>query len=510
MGTYIARRLVLMIPTVIGITFLVFMLIAMSPGGIGAALRVSSGGQMEATSRAMQEAYLEDRYGLDDPVLVQYLRWLGRISPVKFGTRDQMTPAGDRIRPPKELKPPKVWKWFAGVLPSPDAAPSPGASADPEARVREHRMAAQEYARKRAVYVAANVALEDALADYARVPLVGLAHAVSGAGKVRASALEGHQPIHTVVKWTPLSKAGARAIAAYGEALKARARLAAAFEARPFEEPGIPLIPGMIWLDAPDFGVSFSRGRPVIDLITVALPVTIMLNLMAFPIIYGVAVPAGMLAATRRGTILDTGSGVLFIALYSIPVVLAGVLAVGFVANRDYLGWFPVAGLHDPLAEGMTFLPSTRADGAWERGWLLDTLWHVCLPVTCLVYTGFAVLSKQTRAAMLDNFSADFVRTAKAKGVSGKNVVLRHVFRNSLLPLITIFATIFPAMLAGSVVIERVFSVPGMGSLLIEAITLRDREVILANALIISVVNLLALLLADILYALADPRVTYE
>jgi len=137
-------------------------------------------------------------------------------------------------------------------------------------------------------------------------------------------------------------------------------------------------------------------------------------------------------------------------------------------------------------------------------------LWHLCLPVACLVYTGFAILSKQTRAAMLDNFSADYVRTAKAKGVAPGDVVFRHVFRNSLLPLITMFASIFPAMLAGSVVIENIFSIPGMGSLVLEAINLRDRELLLANALMIGVVNLLALLLADILYAMADPRITFD
>jgi peptide/nickel transport system permease protein len=127
-----------------------------------------------------------------------------------------------------------------------------------------------------------------------------------------------------------------------------------------------------------------------------------------------------------------------------------------------------------------------------------------------MVYGGFAVLSKQTRAAMLDNFSADYVRTAKAKGVDGTTIVLAHVFRNSLLPLITMFATIFPAMFGGSVIIERIFSVPGMGSLIIEAITLKDRELILANAVIIATVNMLALLLADLLYAVADPRVSYS
>ena len=154
----------------------------------------------------------------------------------------------------------------------------------------------------------------------------------------------------------------------------------------------------------------------------------------------------------------------------------------------------------------MPFLP------VWGQtnGFLLDTMLHICLPVACLVYAGFAVLSKQTRAAMLDNFNADYVRTAKAKGVSHKDVVMKHVFRNSLLPVITMFAAVFPAMLAGSVVVEKIFSVPGMGKLVLDGINLRDRELLLANTLMIATVNLLALLLADILYALADPRVTYD
>ena len=111
---------------------------------------------------------------------------------------------------------------------------------------------------------------------------------------------------------------------------------------------------------------------------------------------------------------------------------------------------------------------------------------------------------------MLDNFNADYVRTAKAKGVAGKDIVLKHVFRNSLLPLITMFVSIFPAMLAGSVVIERIFTLPGMGSLIIDAIVLRDRELILADVAMIALVNMGALLLADILYAMADPRVSYR
>ncbi|NBQ13855.1 MAG: ABC transporter permease [Proteobacteria bacterium] len=246
------------------------------------------------------------------------------------------------------------------------------------------------------------------------------------------------------------------------------------------------------------------------DLIAAALPVTLLINLIAFPISYLIAVPTGVLASVRRGGWFDVFSGFLYLSLYSIPTVLAGVFAIGFLANKQYLGWFPVSGLHESGSEAFTFMPFTDDAGVWHRGYLLDTLWHVGLPVLCLVYGSFAVLSKQTRASMLDNFSADYVRTAKAKGVPRKDVVLRHVFRNSLLPLITMFVGIFPAMLAGSVVIERIFTVPGMGSLVIEAIDLRDRELILADTFLIACVNMLALLLADVLYAAADPRVSYD
>jgi peptide/nickel transport system permease protein len=270
------------------------------------------------------------------------------------------------------------------------------------------------------------------------------------------------------------------------------------------------LIPGAVYLDSPDLGVAFSKNRPVWDLIATALPVTLLINLIAFPISYLVAVPTGILAATRRGGWFDVLSGVMYLSLYSIPTVLAGVFAIGFLANKQYLGLFPVSGLHDSAATTYTFLPYWDDAGVWQMGWLVDLLWHVALPELCLVYASFAVHSKQTRAAMLENFNADYVRTAKAKGVSRNDVVMRHVFRNSLLPLITMFVGIFPAMLAGSVVIERIFTIPGMGSLIIEAIDLRDREIILANTFMIACVNLFALLLADILYAVADPRVSYE
>lgn len=513
MGTYILRRLILMVPTLIGLTLMVFLLIAMSPGGIGAALNVSSGGQMDSgTSKAQQQAYLEDRYGLDDPVLIQYVRWLGRVSPVKFGQRDQIAPTGEVVRAPKELKTPPRYDVINDTLPEVEA-PDPvvfDESMDQEAQTRAYRLASQHYTRLRADSIRTRTIYLETLGRALREIDQDKYVERTGTMKTDAPKRAVERALTESGMESEIRESLDNALSAYASAERARLELKAVFDAKPFREAGLPIIPGTLSVAAPDLGMSFSRGRPVTALIAEALPITLLLNFIAIPIIYIIAVPSGMLAATHRGSWFDVLSGGLYVALWSVPIVWACVLMLGYLANNQSgLGAFPVTGLHSIEAQDMTWLPSF-SDGHFVRGYILDTLWHLCLPVAALVYTGFAVLSKQTRAAMLDNFNADYVRTAKAKGVPSRDIVLRHVFRNSLLPIITMFVSIFPAMLAGSVVVEKVFSVPGMGSLVIEAIFLRDREVLLANAFIIGVVNMLALLLADVLYALADPRISYD
>ena len=514
MVTYITRRLLLMIPTLLGITFLVFMLLAASPGGIGAGLLLAGGGQMQSQSSiAIQKAKLEDRYGLNEPWPVQYVRWLGRISPLKFGQRDLISPRGETITRPRPVPEPPVWKWFSDSLPKAEPPSDAwinerfaGKTADEKADA--FRTVENQYVTARAEFIAAEATLRDSFVRYADATgIEGLLNKKREAVIPRIAKLS---PDRELAEFAEVEQLGRKAIEAYGVAAQRRLEFIAAMGQQPYPAAGVPIIPGVVSLAWPDLGVAFSRGRPVIDLLAEALPVTIMLNLIAFPIIYMIAIPSGMLAATRKGSFFDVGLGGLYLALFSIPAVLAGVLLQGFMANPDYVNAFPAAGLSSKAAETFRLLPGQDWTGTWHRGWLMDRIWHVVLPVACLVYAGFAILSKQTRAAMLENFNADYVRTAKAKGVAPKDVVLRHVFRNSLLPLITMFVTVFPLMLAGSVVIERIFTVPGMGYLLIEAIHLRDRELILANTTMVAVVNLCALLLADILYALADPRITYK
>jgi len=259
-----------------------------------------------------------------------------------------------------------------------------------------------------------------------------------------------------------------------------------------------------------NFGYSIKRQRPVTDLLAEALPITILLNLLTIPLIYALGVGSGILAAAKRGRAADAAIGVTTLGLWSIPVIWAGVMLIGFFANDAYFRWFPATGLSDMDADRMRFLPTWGGEAGFERGWLLDACWHLVLPVLCLSYGGLAFLSKLARGSILENLSADFVRTARAKGVGERAILFTHVMRNSLLPLITVLVTILPAMLGGSVIVETIFSINGMGKLMIDAIYSKDWFVVMAVTLVSGILGLIAYLLADILYAVADPRVSYD
>jgi peptide/nickel transport system permease protein len=181
----------------------------------------------------------------------------------------------------------------------------------------------------------------------------------------------------------------------------------------------------------------------------------------------------------------------------------------GFLANQEIIRLFPTSGLHGLRADSMMFLPHFGENG-FAPGWLLDSLWHMVLPVFCLTYGGFAVLSKLNRGAVLENLRADFTRTARAKGVSEHDVLWHHVFRNSLIPLLTVAASLLPSLLGGSIIVESIFGIPGMGKLMIASIELKDQEVVMAVTLASGVLAMAGFLLADILYVIADPRISYE
>lgn len=259
----------------------------------------------------------------------------------------------------------------------------------------------------------------------------------------------------------------------------------------------------------PSLGESMERHRPVADLIAEALPITLLLNLISVPLVYATGILAGIRAARRRGGAYDVGFGAAQLAAWSVPTIWLGVVLIGFLANREYLKLFPTAGLSELEADVMPFLPRHGA-GGWERGWLLDVGWHLVLPTVCLTLGATAFVSKLVRGSVLENLAADYARTARAKGLPDRVVLYRHVFRNSLLSLITVAATVLPNLFAGSIVIETIFSIPGMGRLTVQAAQFGDREVVLAGVLMFGTLSLASALLRDVLYAFADPRVTYD
>ncbi|HYE17637.1 MAG TPA: ABC transporter permease [Tepidisphaeraceae bacterium] len=255
----------------------------------------------------------------------------------------------------------------------------------------------------------------------------------------------------------------------------------------------------------PDLGDSVKKSRPVGDVIGDALPVTIMMQAIAIPISYTIAILLGIWTAKHRGKVQDVATGTALLAMWSLPVIWVSVMLIGFFTNQHYFKWFPTGELHDKAAAEWSFFP-----GGGTRGWLVDMGWHLILPIVCLAYGNFAYLSKLTRASLLDTMQADFVRTARAKGLGERVVLYRHAFRNSLLPLITVFGSLLPALIVGSVVVERVFSINGMGNLVVEAMQTGDMELFLSVSAITIVLALVGNLLADIGYMAADPRVTYE
>lgn len=249
----------------------------------------------------------------------------------------------------------------------------------------------------------------------------------------------------------------------------------------------------------PDFGNSFKDNRPVFNKMLERVPVTLTMNLLAIVLAYSIAIPLGIHSATKPGTLFDKSSTFAVFALYSLPVFWVGTLAVTFLANPEFLAWFPSGGLR-----------SMAANNSWTAAQrFADYLHHLALPMIVYVYADFAFISRQMRSSMLEVIRQDYVRTARAKGLSERSVIYKHAFRNALIPLITLIAAILPNLVGGSVIVETIFSIPGMGFLSYEALVSRDYPMIMAVFTISAVLTLVGMLISDILYSLADPRISY-
>lgn len=249
-----------------------------------------------------------------------------------------------------------------------------------------------------------------------------------------------------------------------------------------------------------EFGDSFKDNQPVWHKIRERIPVTMQLNIISTILIYLGAVPLGIYSATHSYSFGDQVSTFVAFALYALPSYWIGTLAIVFLCGGDYFYLFPPGGL-----------TSLDASPNWPLGKrLLDYSWHLCLPVIVLSYSGFAGLSRFMRSSMLENLRQDFVQTARAKGLAERLVIYKHVLRNSLIPIVTIMTSIIPGLISGSIIIETIFSIPGLGQLGYEAVLARDYPVIMAVFTISSLLTLLSILLSDLLLTVVDPRITFS
>ena len=245
-----------------------------------------------------------------------------------------------------------------------------------------------------------------------------------------------------------------------------------------------------------DFGNEFLRpqvevGSELLRRLAITLPLTALAILLA----YLLSIPLGIYSAVKSGSVFDKSSAAFVFAMYALPTFWVGLL-LQWAFGRTGLDWLPTIGLASTDA--------AELDGAAR---FLDRAAHLVLPVTCYAVGSLAYLSRQMRVGMIEVLGEDYVRMARAKGLSEYTVVSKHAFRNSLLPLVTLFATVLPALVGGSVVVETVFDIPGMGLYVYESLLRREYNAIMAAVLIGSLTTVAGLVCSDILYAWIDPRI---
>ena len=460
MLNYIARRLLLMIPTLLGITLVVFVVMASAPGGISAQSLVDTQDLEPATRKALED-YYNKLYGLDQPAPVQYLRWLNNASPIGFTFNNDGDMDGFSF-----VKGVNLGKSFI-------------------------------YGRPVTELLAERVPIT-LLLNIVTLPIIYLIAISIGvrAATKRGEAFDVGSSFVMLALWSvPTMLAGVMLMGYFASVQN--------------------------WHWFPTSGLNYREAHDMSFLPHWSNPID------AFKLLL-LSIFGAYLFSTLSIKLAKKARGIIFAVVGLILGVLMGLSTAGETSSATVvflalmlgglgyaLGMMEYASFRTiTLGQVGLFIGAGVSiytmQGEFERGFLIDRIWHLVLPVICLTYGGFAFLSKLSRTSTLENLLSDYARTARAKGVSEHDVLWRHVFRNSLLPLITVSATLLPSLLGGSVIVESIFSIDGMGKLAVQAVQSRDRELVLSITLVSGVLTLISYLIADIFYAIADPRISYD
>ncbi len=481
MRAYIIKRLLLMIPTFLGISLVVFLVMNLAPGHPGGN---QLAGDLAASVRGAdtQESHriFREQFGLDRPVLFNDRIWLEREEVAdalrRIAGRGDATPS-DRIQAQEQIE-----DWGGFAVPHLMAELDSG-----DAELRDL-----------AVYGLRLSSRRPLVDPFSRNPTPEL-RAENRARQAENNRLrnlrydldaEESEKLEVIAGWKQW----------YGEAEDR-------FSHSGTEKVGIFFFEtrfARYWanLIRLDFGVSLVTRQPVITTLIEKLRYSLSLSLTSLLLGYLISLPIGIYSAVDKDSLLDRTTTVTLFMLYSLPSFFVGTLLLFWFSEGSsvpWLRWFPIGGWQSPNADQLTTIAQAR-----------DVIWHLVLPVICMTYGSFAALSRYMRTGLLGVISSDYVRTARAKGLPESRVILTHAVRNGLLPVITLLAGLLPAILGGSVIVEVIFDVPGMGRWLIESIYQRDYNVIMAIQLLSTLLVLFGILLSDLGYALVDPRIRYR
>ena len=257
----------------------------------------------------------------------------------------------------------------------------------------------------------------------------------------------------------------------------------------------------LLWLkniSTLNFGESFTYEEPVIDVITSKFPVSLQFGIVSLILSYLISIPLGILKAIKKGSSFDIFSSFLLFVFYSIPSFMLAILLIVFFAGGSFFEWFPIGGIQSEVFDQLTF---------FEK--VVDRVYHFTLPIICYTIGSFTSLTILMKNSVIEEIQKDYIRTARAKGVDEKLVYMKHALKNALIPIVTGLGGFLSVFFAGSLLLETIFQLDGIGLLSYRSVLSRDYNVIMGLVFIQSALFLIGNILSDIAYVLVDPRIDF-
>ena len=514
MFVYAIKRILLMVPTLFAVSLLIFILLNVSAGDPGAQQAAGDGSQ-DAQKGDSRESYriFKEQFNLDKPILFNTRYNLGG-SDVEAAIGDILNEDGSVSLTRQIEAQNNMDDWGSYAVPGLLHCLRNCAKDTAKAKASQ-RLAINGQAKLLTGYIDGKVSKEEAARQKAENKTIRKANAELGAWSYQAFDLTAE--LEALSKKSPGLDAAASKVAVEARKAAHAERVAAVekFWASWWEEnqtrweytSGEKV--GIFFLDTRfakywsnllrlDFGKSHLDKKPVLETVLSKLKYSITLAVSSVFLIYFISLPLGIWSAVKQGTVADQLVTFVLFMLYSLPSFFVAVILLNLFTVGDW-AVFPNIGFQSDNADQMTTLQYVK-----------DVLWHVCLPIACMSYGGLAALSRYARTGLLDVIRSDYIRTARAKGLPEGVVIIKHAARNGMIPIITLMAALLPALIGGSVIIEVIFGIPGMGSYMFSSILQYDYNAVMVVLLISSFLTLVGMLLADLSYALVDPRITFD